>query len=62
MPYVVTFTWKGKRRCTEHIHKKGFANAMRDALVGDNPRIVPVKDMQSCPRGFEYNKRKKWCV
>ena len=53
MPYRVTFKWRGKRRASEALDTKGKADWMKNTLVGLNPRIVPIKDMKSCPKGYK---------
>lgn len=53
MPYRVTFTWEDSAWASDAFETKGQATWMKNALIGLNPRIVPVKDMKSCPRGFK---------
>ena len=54
MPYAVTFDYRKKRYASaDRFETKNKAKWLKEALAGLNPRIVPTKDLESCPVGFK---------
>lgn len=63
MPYVVTFDWKNRRfSSADHFKNKNEGKWLKEALVGQNPRYVPVDTMEACPKGFRKRPSGDGCV
>lgn len=62
MPFAVTFDYRKKRYASaDRFETKNKAKWLKEALKGLNPRIVPTKDLESCPVGFNKERNGR-CV